>query len=130
MRRQLPQCHQRSPGCPLNFNGIDITRATNEIDDLVEGVIFHLRGKGEAYARVSVDSEKPAEALQAFDQYNSVNAFIREKLDKDSGQLRGTQPDAHRKDPALPGQPAVRGGKKYNSLAAIGITTWIRRVLV
>lgn len=109
----------------FNFNGIDITRATNEIDDLVEGVIFHLRGKGEAYVRVSVDSEKPAEALQAFvDQYNSVNAFIREKLDKDSGQLRG-DPNLMRIERtlrSLVSQP-VRSGKKYNSLAAIGITT-------
>ena len=83
----------------LSINGISVIRPSNEIDDLIDGVTFNLLDEsGESvYLQVSVDAERAAGAFAAFaEQYNSVNEFIREKLQKpeknsigDVGLLQG-----------------------------------------
>lgn len=69
----------------FTLNGITITRSGNEIKDLITGVTFTLYGESaeSTYIRISTDTEKAVAAVGSFvEQYNSVNDFIREKLQK------------------------------------------------
>ena len=99
----------------FSINGISVTRSSNEVNDLIDGVTFRLYGGGaeSVYVKISTDTEKAVAAVAAFvEQYNSVHTFIREKLekpDKDQskgstvGCCRGYDPDENRKKPAQPG---------------------------
>lgn len=69
----------------FKVDGIVITRNSNTIDDVVEGVTFSLKNVHEGIAsdtiKISDNTEKTAEALKALvDQYNSLNSFIKEQL--------------------------------------------------
>lgn len=70
----------------LTVNGIDITRNSNTITDVVEGLTFNLTDVSEnnqiSTIKVVEDYEKTTTAIQAFvDQYNSVMSFIDKQLD-------------------------------------------------
>jgi len=74
----------------FNFNGIDITRSTNTIDDLIIGVTFELTGASGADNRVSIqrDVEGIADMVSEFvSSYNSWNSNLTEvtKFDPDGG---------------------------------------------
>ena len=69
----------------FSINGISVTRSSNEVNDLIDGVTFRLYGGGaeSVYVKISTDTEKAVAAVAAFvEQYNSVHTFIREKLEK------------------------------------------------
>ncbi|HMM68965.1 MAG TPA: flagellar filament capping protein FliD [Gudongella oleilytica] len=81
----------------FSINGIDVTRSSNTITDVVDGVTFNLKntsepGKSETIT-IDFDMAKAEKAIKDFvDQYNSTMTFIEDKM------AAGT-----------PGEPATRG---------------------
>ncbi len=79
----------------LTIEGVSIHSSTNTVQGAVEGVIFELKGEGQAKIEISIDSNTPADALEAFaEQYNSTMDFISTKLEYDqetgvAGKLQG-----------------------------------------
>lgn len=87
----------------ISINGVDIEpRASNTIDDVIEGLTFNLtnvHGENEStVVSVTEDLDKAADALQKFvEQYNSTVSFIKTQLsvgdpsadDNQAGTLSG-----------------------------------------
>ncbi|MFW6386522.1 MAG: flagellar filament capping protein FliD [Bacillota bacterium] len=89
------QVLQEAEDAELNINGLDVTRSSNTIDDVVEDVTFELSGEGQSVIDIEEDVGKTEETVQEFvDQYNEVQGFIDEKVNYDpesdeSGALQG-----------------------------------------
>ena len=69
----------------FTIDGLSITRSSNTIDDVIEGLTFNLTNvhneNESTVISVTEDMDKAAEALQRFvDQYNSTQSFIRSQL--------------------------------------------------
>lgn len=65
----------------IEYDGIDFTRGSNSISDIINGVTLNITGTSDSYVylTVSADTGKAAEAITAFvDQYNSLMSFIEE----------------------------------------------------
>lgn len=86
----------------LTVDGLTVTRNSNAINDVIDGVTIHLNGisaaNTAAVTTVSDDNSKTVSAVKALiDQYNSVMNFIDEKLsvgdpsveDNQTGELVG-----------------------------------------
>ncbi|MCH9814186.1 MAG: flagellar filament capping protein FliD [Epsilonproteobacteria bacterium] len=57
----------------LSIDGISVTKASNEIDDLVEGVTINLQQTGKTTVDIKQDNEKILEEMNKFvEQYNSL----------------------------------------------------------
>lgn len=82
----------------FTINNIEVTKDSNTITDVLEGVTINLHrehGQGESdTVTVGLDREKATKAIQEFvDQYNSTMSFIEDKLaagDPDTPGSRGT----------------------------------------
>lgn len=69
----------------FTIDGLPITRDSNTIDDVIEGVTFSLKNVHEGTEadtiKISEDTEKTAEAMKSLvDQYNSLSSFIKDQL--------------------------------------------------
>ncbi|GAA0486407.1 hypothetical protein IRB23M11_01060 [Alkalibacterium sp. m-11] len=69
----------------FTIDGLSITRYSNTIDDVIEGLTFNLTNvhneNDSTVISVTENLDKAAEALQKFvDQYNSTQSFIRSQL--------------------------------------------------
>ncbi len=121
----------------FNINGVNVERSSNTVEDLIDGVTLLLESAAPEQVvrlQVAADVEPAAEAFYAFvEQYNSVNDFLREKLDEE-GQLQGdtTLMRVQGQLRSLLSQPVQDYGrmteegweqKKYYALASLGITT-------
>lgn len=77
----------------LKVNGIDITRDSNTITDVVEGLTFNLTAVSNDQAstiKVAEDFEKTTASVQEFiDQYNSTMSFIDKQLDVGNPSAEG-----------------------------------------
>ena len=83
----------------FNFNGVDITRSTNTIEDLVVGVTFELTAASGSENRISIqqDVEGIADMVSEFvSAYNSWNSNITEvtKFDPEGGSTGVFQGDS------------------------------------
>jgi len=67
----------------IEFEGLEFTRSSNYISDLVQGVTLNLTGTSDdayVYFTVSSDTTRATDAIRGFvDQYNSLLNFIEEK---------------------------------------------------
>lgn len=67
----------------LTLNGIAVTRSSNEIDDLIEGVTLNISGEGKIRLDVTQDAEKAVTAIQDFvSAYNTVMEWINIKSEE------------------------------------------------
>ena len=79
----------------FTYDGIEITRATNEIDDLTAGLTIKLEQPGETSITVKQDSSKFIEGMEKFiDSYNKlVTSFTEstkfDKTSKEAGIFQG-----------------------------------------
>jgi flagellar hook-associated protein 2 len=69
----------------FSVNGINITRSTNSVSDVIDGVTINLNNKHEAgefdTVRIEFDVVKAEKAIKDFvDQYNSTMTFIEDKM--------------------------------------------------
>lgn len=70
----------------FTIDGLEVTRDTNSIDDVIEGMTFNLKtvhaDAAETVVRVESDVEKTTTAMKEFvEQYNSTMSFIKSQLD-------------------------------------------------
>ena len=75
--------HIKPEDTKLTLNGIEVTRSTNEIDDLIEGVTLDIVGEGKIRVDVTQDAEKAVTAIQEFvTAYNNVMDWINIKSEE------------------------------------------------
>lgn len=68
----------------FSVNGVSITKSSNEIKDVIEGVTLTLVGTGSSTLNVNADTDKVANAVEKFVKaYNDVVSTIREFTGKD-----------------------------------------------
>ena len=130
----------------FTVNGIGFVRSSNAVDDLVDDVVFNIAGEtdGPVYVQVGAHIERAVEAMTAFvEQYNSVNDFIREKLERADGVTTGSSRGLLQGDTTLmkierslrtlvnspisnsryQDEDGVWQQKKFHSLASLGVMT-------
>lgn len=76
---------QKGQEAIFKVDGIEVTRPSNKIDDVIEGVTFELlkvdQGSEVSTLKVSEDTDKTISAVKEFvSQYNSTMSFIGEQL--------------------------------------------------
>lgn len=63
----------------MEINGVQVTRSTNTIEDVVDGLTFNISGEGASTVKVEQDTGAVAERVQAFvDKFNELQGTIRE----------------------------------------------------
>ncbi|CAH0118013.1 Flagellar hook-associated protein 2 [Paenibacillus sp. CECT 9249] len=68
----------------FTVNGVEITKSSNEIKDVIDGVTITLVGKGSSTLNVKTDADKVASAVEKFVKaYNDVVSTIREFTGKE-----------------------------------------------
>ena len=73
----------------MEINGVEIRRATNTIENVVDGLTFNITGEGKSTIKVEQDTAAVAERVQAFvDKFNELQGTIRElsSFDSETGQ--------------------------------------------
>lgn len=73
----------------MKINGVLVTRPTNTIENVVDGLTFNLTEVGRSTVKVEQDTAKVAERVQAFvDKFNELQGTIRElsSFDSETGQ--------------------------------------------
>lgn len=73
----------------MEINGVEIRRATNSIENVVDGLTFNITGEGKSTIKVEQDTAAVAERVQAFvDKFNELQGTIRElsSFDSETGQ--------------------------------------------
>ncbi len=69
--------HTQAKDASLNVNGVDVTRSSNDIDDLIGGAKLHLQGAGEVKMEVNLNAENAVKAIQTFvESYNELMEYI------------------------------------------------------
>ncbi|MDE1548291.1 flagellar filament capping protein FliD [Jeotgalibaca caeni] len=119
----------------LTVNGIPITRDSNQITDVMDGVTLDLKAVTSEPIQVSVedDLQKASDTVKAFvDQYNSTLKFIEEKLDVGDPSKEDNKTGALSGDSSLMRlqsqlrslltQAVDNGNKGMNTAEAVGIT--------
>ncbi len=141
---QLDQELVEAQDAEFEFNGMNIERTSNTVDDLVDGVDFHLEGKGEATVSVDTDTDRPREMIENFiDTYNDFNSILRQvqEDDEDDPLLEEEEEEGVQERGALRGDTTLQriesrlrstihghvpeieeGETPFNSLAEIGIS--------
>ncbi len=115
----------------INVNGIEITSSSNEVKNAIPGVTLQLNDAGTSKVKVSMDTDKIADKVDAFVKaYNDVINSIRDVTKKSEKTSSGTltltlQGDATLRD--LQSQlnslmnNKVGGTQGYNLLGEIGL---------
>lgn len=116
----------------FTINGIEVTKSSNTVDDVVDGVTFDITDTGASTVKVEQDTAAVAERVQAFvDKFNALQATISElsSYDSDTGQgsiltgdstVRNIQGQLKRVlSDVIPGLENAN----VRSLADVGITT-------
>lgn len=74
----------------LEVNGIAITRSSNTVENVVDGVTFDLKSEGISTVTVASDPDKVTERVQEFvDKYNALQDVIKKASGYDAGAERG-----------------------------------------
>lgn len=116
----------------FTINGIEVTKGSNTVDDVVDGVTFDITGTGSSSVKVEQDTGAVAERVQAFvDKFNALQSTINEltSFDPDKGEgsiltgdstVRNIQNQLKRVlSEIVPGLE----GASVRSLADVGIST-------
>ncbi|MBE0487162.1 flagellar filament capping protein FliD [Marinobacter sp.] len=75
----------------MEINGVEIRRATNTIENVVDGLTFNITDVGKSTIKVEQDTAAVAERVQAFvDKFNELQGTIRELSSFDSETGRGS----------------------------------------
>jgi len=80
---------QTAQDASFSYNGIDVTRDSNTIDDLVVGLTINLVDEGESTINIAQDTDTISESVSEFvSSFNSLASNIQDltKYDEDTGQ--------------------------------------------
>jgi len=131
-----PEHHIAAQDAKLVVDGVSVTRSSNEISDLIQGLTLNINGIGKVRADIVLDAQKAVESIQSFvEAYNDtmdwINVRLQEKkveepeseLEAQRGLLRGDpilwQAKAHLRQ--IVADPLSLDG--FSQLSQIGITT-------
>lgn len=116
----------------MEINGIAVTRSTNTIESVVDGLTFNLTEEGQSTVKVEQDTAAVAERVQAFvDKFNTLQSTISDlsSFNSETGQgsiltgdstVRNIQNQLRRVlTDVIPGLESAN----VRSLADVGITT-------
>ncbi|HEY8417198.1 MAG TPA: flagellar filament capping protein FliD [Limnochordales bacterium] len=121
---QLKHELQAPQAAKIIVDGLEVTRASNTINDVLPGVTLTLQDTGETVVVVQHDVNRAVERIRAFvDQYNSVQSFISDKTGKGQilqGDVLLQRIQAQLRQDAT--APVNGQGLPYNQLALIGIS--------
>src|SRR5690606_2201054 len=115
---------QSAQDAEFKIEGLTITRSSNKIDDVIEGVTFTLQGEGETVIDIKRDEAAVLDAVRKFvEQYNSTMSFIQSRS-SDGGVLQGDTLLMRIAFQLRSDITARVGGAglAYNQLAAVGIS--------
>ncbi|GGC56581.1 flagellar filament capping protein FliD [Marinobacter halophilus] len=73
----------------MMINGVEITRSTNTVENVVDGLTFNLSDTGKSTVKVEQDTGAVADRVQAFvDKFNELQTIVRElsSFDSETGQ--------------------------------------------
>jgi flagellar hook-associated protein 2 len=109
----------------FQLNGLEITRSSNQVTDVMAGLTLNLAAEGKTTIKLAEDREAVIKAFRDFvDQFNSTYGFIAERLGE-GGQLQGDGTIIrlqYRLRQELMNPVAIPGDTPYKSLGAIGIS--------
>lgn len=124
----------------LKVDGLEVTRSSNTIDDLIDGVTIDIAGEGTASVDVTLDAEEAVDSIKSMvEAYNAtmdwINIRVSEKEDEDAedgtvqtrwGLLHGdsmlwSTKQNMRYTVSKSYSSAVEGD--YSTLSSIGVTT-------
>ncbi|MGM0953479.1 MAG: flagellar filament capping protein FliD [Pseudomonadota bacterium] len=75
----------------LTINGIPVTKGSNTIDDVVDGVTFDITGEGSSTVKVAQDTKAVADRVQEFvDKFNAVQDTISQLTSYDADEQQGS----------------------------------------
>jgi len=75
---------QAGEDASLNVDGVDYTRSSNEIDDIIEGVTLNIKNTGTANIKVSLDIDDITNKVKSLvDAYNNFDQFMDENASYD-----------------------------------------------
>jgi flagellar hook-associated protein 2 len=131
-----PEHHIAAQDAKLVIDGVSVTRPSNEISDLIQGLTLNINGVGKVRADIVLDAQKAVESIQSFvaaynDTMDWINVRLQEKkveepeseLEAQRGLLRGDsilwQAKAHLRQ--IVADPLSLDG--FSQLSQIGITT-------
>jgi flagellar hook-associated protein 2 len=131
-----PEHHIAAQDAKLVVDGVSVTRSSNEISDLIQGLTLNINGIGKVRADIVLDAQKAVESIQSFvaaynDTMDWINVRLQEKkveepeseLEAQRGLLRGDsilwQAKAHLRQ--IVADPLSLDG--FSQLSQIGITT-------
>jgi flagellar hook-associated protein 2 len=81
---------QEAKNSEFTYNGVEITRSSNDVDDLLIGATFHLQNKGETTIDIKQDKDSINQAVTDFvSGYNSLVSKIQDltKYNKDTKEV-------------------------------------------
>lgn len=130
-----PEHHIAAQDAKLVIDGVSVTRPSNKISDLIQGLTLNINGVGKVRANIVLDAQKAVESIQSFvaaynDTMDWINVRLQEKkvepeskLEAQRGLLRGDpilwQAKAHLRQ--IVADPLSLDG--FSQLSQIGITT-------
>lgn len=115
---------QEAQDAEFLVEGLLVTRSSNTIDDLFEGVTLRLQAEGDTVVEVKRDEGAVVDAVRRFvEQYNSTMAFMSERS-RDGGVLQGDTLLMRIQFQLRSDTTAAVAGSDtaYNQLAAVGIS--------
>lgn len=124
----------KAENAELRVNGLSVTRASNDIEEVIKGVTLHLNSANVGQTvniNVSADSEALTETLQGFvDGYNELKEFVDDLSQYDAqaqvgGLLMGDSAVRGMMEQlrSMISQPIVGLNGKYRSLTELGVNT-------
>ncbi len=112
----------------FTFDGLDVTKSSNEVDDLLEGVTIYLRDDSEPTTVINLSlssniSEVKATIQGFLDVYNETMSFLDEK--SDSGAMRTDYAFSGIRSAlqTLMSEGTPYAGGEYTTLSQVGIRT-------
>lgn len=131
-----PEHHISAQDAKLVVDGVSVTRSSNEISDLIQGLTLNINGVGKVRADIVLDAQNAVESIQSFvEAYNDTMDWINVRLQEEKveepeseleaqrGLLRGDsilwQAKAHLRQ--IVADPLLLDG--FSQLSQIGITT-------
>jgi flagellar hook-associated protein 2 len=129
---------QEPADAQITLDGLDVTRSSNTIDDLIEGVTIEVTAPGSAQVDVSLDAEPAVTGVKSMlEAYNETLDWINIRLTEESEE--DPESDVEKKWGLLKGDRLLWSCKQdmrsitskirndlegeYKSLSSIGITT-------
>lgn len=130
---------QAAKDASIKVDGLEITRSSNTIDDVIEGLTLEIAGEGTASVDVTLDAETAVNSINSMiEAYNATLEWINIRLTEES--VEDPQSDVESRWGLLRGDSLVWGTKQnmrdiasmprtdsvdgeYKTLSSIGIAT-------